>query len=333
MRIVQLKNNKNKNFVALVEEPNLRLITTYETVYDLANFALESNKKITEIIAQNLSNVVLDYDEIYNQNSDYKLIAPITHPVDPRFLMVAGTGLTHKASAENRNKMHEALATDKATDSMKMYQIGVEGGKPLAGAIGAQAEWFYKGNGTVLKGINEPLYVPNYGNDGGEEPEIAGIYINDKNGVPHRIGFAIGNEFSDHEMEKKNYLYLAPSKIRNCSIGPELVLDCDFKNIVGKVEIWRNNSIFWEKEVATGEENMCHSLQNLEYHHFKYENHRVPGDINVHFFGTVGFSFGVGIRLENNDEMIINWQNMGRSLKNKLLINDTPEKLVEINQI
>jgi hypothetical protein len=31
---------------------------------------------------------------------------------------------------------------------------------------------------------------------------------------PRRVGFALGNEFSDHTLEKKNYLYLAHSKGR-----------------------------------------------------------------------------------------------------------------------
>ena len=47
----------------------------------------------------------------------------------------------------------------------------------------------------------------------------------DRKGHPVRIGFTTANEFSDHVMEKKNYLYLAPSKLRGCAIGPELLID------------------------------------------------------------------------------------------------------------
>ena len=36
------------------------------------------------------------------------------------------------------------------------------------------------------------------------------------------LGFALGNEFSDHVTERVNYLYLAHSKLRWCSFGPEL---------------------------------------------------------------------------------------------------------------
>ena len=32
---------------------------------------------------------------------------------------------------------------------------------------------------------------------------------------------AVGNEFSDHKFERKNYLNLAGSKIRTCGLGPE----------------------------------------------------------------------------------------------------------------
>ncbi len=107
-----------------------------------------------------------------------------------------------------------------------------------------------------------------------------------KAGVPHRIGFAMGNEFSDHVFEKRNYLNLAGSKLRTCSLGPELILDLDFELIPGSVAIQREGRELWSAQIATGEKAMCHSLQNLEHHHFKFENHRVPGDVHVHFLGA-----------------------------------------------
>src|ERR1035438_1530325 len=105
---------------------------------------------------------------------------------------------------------------------MRMYEWGVEGGRPEPDAIGVAPEWFFKGTGGVLRGHNEPLDVPAYAEDGGEEPEVAGIYVIDAAGHPRRVGMAAGNEFSDHGVEKRNYLYLAASKLRTCAIGPEL---------------------------------------------------------------------------------------------------------------
>ena len=54
----------------------------------------------------------------------------------------------------------EAAKAEVVTDSMKMFNWGVKGGRPAAGEIGIAPEWFYKGTGTVLRGPFEPLVVP-----------------------------------------------------------------------------------------------------------------------------------------------------------------------------
>ncbi|MCJ7467035.1 MAG: hypothetical protein MUO53_10125 [Maribacter sp.] len=330
MRLVQITHKNLGRKLALVEEPKLHVLSNFTSLFELATAAINGSVKMQELIHDNLSEAFLDYDSIYNGTSDWKLLPAFDHPNEVTKLMLSGTGLTHKASAENRQKMHAAKAESEMTDSMKMYLMGVEGGHPENGSIGVQPEWFYKGNGSILKAHGDPLTIPSYGNDGGEEPEIAGIYLNDAKGTPWRIGFATANEFSDHVMERKNYLYLAPSKIRNCSLGPELVLTDDFKDIMGKVSIERKGTIHWQKDINTGENNMSHSLANLEYHHFKYENHRLPGQAHVHFFGADAFSFGEKIALEKDDLMVVEWQGMGRPLKNRLTSITKREKIVPI---
>src|SRR5664279_2207188 len=143
--------------------------------------------------------------------------------------------------------------------------------------------------------------MPAFAEDGGEEPEIAGIYLIDPAGVPRRIGMATGNEFSDHAFERRNYLNLAGSKLRNCALGPEIVLTPDFSDVSGRVAILREGAILWEKPIRTGEAAMCHSLANLEHHHFKFDQHRCPGDLHVHFYGASAFSFGAGVALRAGD--------------------------------
>jgi hypothetical protein len=250
--------------------------------------------------------------------------------------MVSGTGLTHKNSALNRQMMHLS-GEDKLTDSMKMYQWGVDGGFPGNGKIGVQPEWFYKGNGSSLRANGETLEVPSYANDGGEEPEIAGVYVIDEEGQPWRIGFTTGDEFSDHVMEKKNYLYLAPSKLRQCAIGPELVINGNFESVEGSVSILRKAETIWSATIKSGEKNMAHSLENLEYHHFKYAGHRIPSQAHVHFFGADAFSFGNArlrdgqrIKLQDGDLMHIQWNGMGRALQNPIKISTEEEKLITV---
>src|SRR6185312_12034758 len=194
-------------------------------------------------------------------------------------------------------------------------------------------EWFYKGTGAMLRAHDEPLEVPDYAEDGGEEGEVAGIYINDRHGRQHRLGMATGNEFSDHCFEKQNYLNLAGSKLRTCSIGPELVVDLEFNSVAGEVAIERAGRILWSKQIRTGEAEMCHSLQNIEHHHFKYEAHRQPGDVHVHFFGADCLSFGEGIELYDGDVMQVSFEGFGRALRNRLRTAKVNPTLVEIRSL
>ncbi len=331
-RLVQLKN-ASARCVALVKEPSLYIIDNFDSVYAMALAAIDGGKNIKQLIDENLSDKTLNYDEIYEGKSDWKLLPAFDHPTNVSELVISGTGLTHKSSAANRQAMHQT-GDNKPTDSMIVYWWGVDGGIADGDKPGIQPEWFYKGNGSALKGHGDELEVPAYGNDGGEEPEIAGVYIIDREGNPYRVGFTTGNEFSDHVMEKKNYLYLAPSKLRQNAIGPELVITDDFSDLTGYVNVNRKGEILWEAEnIKTGEAAMAHNLANLEYHQFKYDGHRIPLQAHVHYFGTGQFSFGKGIKLEHGDEMLVQWEGMGRALKNYVKIVSEEEKLVPVRTI
>ncbi|MFD1786330.1 AraD1 family protein [Sphingomonas floccifaciens] len=230
-----------------------------------------------------------------------RLLAPIDH-ADPAHLLVSGTGLTHLGSAEGRDAMHKKAAENPdPTDSMKMFLMGVDGGKPADGATGVQPEWFYKGDGTILAAPGEPLTSPAFALDGGEEPEIAGIYMVADDGTPVRLGYALGNEFSDHVTERGNYLWLAHSKLRAAALGPELLLGDLPQDVRGTSRIVRDGTVIWEKPFVTGEANMSHSLANLEHHHFKYAGFRRAGDVHVHFYGTATLSFSDGVKPEAGD--------------------------------
>ena len=248
---------------------------------------------------------------------DGRLLAPIDHP-DTAHLYLTGTGLTHLGSAEGRDKMHQAAAGGTVTDSMRMFQMGVEGGKPANGGEGVQPEWFYKGDGSCLVGPGEPLASPDFALDGSEEPEIAGIYIIDDTGTPRRLGFALANEFSDHIVEKGNYLWLAHSKLRPAALGPELLLGDLPQDVRGTSRIVRDGATLWEKPFLSGEANMSHSIANLEHHHFKYALFRRPGDIHVHFFGTATLSFADGIETREGDVFEVSAAPFTRSVRNPL---------------
>ncbi|MDX3885314.1 MAG: GguC family protein [Sphingomonas sp.] len=230
-----------------------------------------------------------------------RLLSPIDHE-DPAHLILSGTGLTHLGSAEGRDKMHrEAAAAATKTDSMRMFLEGLEGGKPAPGETGQQPEWFYKGDGSQLVGPGDALTMPAFAQDGGEEPELAGIYVIGPDGTPFRLGLCLANEFSDHVTERHNYLWLAHSKLRQAALGPELLVGDLPDNVAGASRILRDGETLWEKPFLSGEANMSHSFANLEAHHFKYDLFRRPGDIHVHFYGTATLSFTDGVRTREGD--------------------------------
>jgi len=329
IHLVQIGNGSSRR-VALVEEPYLRCLAGINSVYELAHRCIAGGSRLSEQVPMLAHGDTLGYDAVYARSSEWRLLSPIDVPGETSRLTIAGTGLTHLGSAKERQAMHVA-GEDKAaqtahkdneivTDSMRMFQWGVEGGRPAQGKIGIAPEWFYKGNGTLLREPFAPLTVPSYAEDGGEEAEIAGIYIIGEDGMPYRIGMAAGNEFSDHQFEKRNYLNLAGSKLRACSIGPELVVDAEFQSVAGEVRIVRGTKTIWSKAVETGEMNMCHSLANLEHHHFKFEGHRQPSEVHVHFFGAHSLSFGDGVVLRDGDWMEVQYEGFGRALRNPIHI-------------
>jgi hypothetical protein len=333
MRLVQLTHSTHGRRTALVDEPNLVFVDGAASIYELALQAIEQSSSLATLLDSRRSAHFIPYDAIYAGASDWRLLPAFDHPTDPAHCLVTGTGLTHRASAENRDRMHEAAASNQLTDSMRMYLSGVEGGRPAAGAVGVQPEWFYKGTGAILRAHGEPLEQPAFADDAGEEPEVAAAYVIAPDGQPWRVGFAPGNEFADHVMERKNYLYLAHSKLRECAIGPELVLDETFEALTGQVTIRRSGETVWTHAIQSGEEHMAHTLANLEHHHFKYAAHRLPGQAHVHFFGAAAFSFGAQVALADGDLMEVAWQNLGRPLVNSLRITPGPESLVAPRQL
>lgn len=333
LRLVQLNHLNQGRRVAVVDIDHLFLLNTFSSIYALAWQAIETGVTMESIAAADRLQDGMAYDPVYNGESEWTLLPAFDHPEESARCLVAGTGLTHKVSAANRQAMHEEAGHTEITDSMRIFQMGLEGGKPEPGQIGVQPEWFYKGHGNMLRAHGEPLMVPSFADDGGEEPEIAGVYLVGPDGQPYRIGLVMANEFSDHVMEKKNYLYLAPSKLRTCSIGPELMVGAAFDEVDGAVSIVRNGEIAWSKDVKTGEVHMSHSVANLEYHHFKYPEHRRPGDTHVYFFGADAFSFGDGFTLEEGDEMVVAWEGFGRPLRNTISIDRSVEPYISVKTI
>ena len=265
----------------------------------------------------------VDYDAVI---AEKRLLLPLDHP-EPSRMIVAITGLTHLGSAQSRNSMHLKLQSADLTNSMKMFKLGLEGGKPAAGAIGVQPEWAYKGDGSWLVAPEQPLELPGYAEDGGEEGEVAGLYVIGDGGEVLRVGYALGNEYSDHVMERRNYLYLAHSKLRQSSFGPELLVGELPQEVRGTVRVIRDGADLWQGELISGDANMCHSIANLEQHHFKYAGFRRPGDVHVYYYGASALSCSAGVAPKPGDTFEVASPIFGRPLRNPLVAGKAEEAI------
>jgi hypothetical protein len=321
LRLLQMLDTRGERVVvAATAGATGRRVKDAVSVYRLACEAISANAPLAAVLETHGYGEQIDLLEALH---DKRILPPVDHEDSARVLLT-GTGLTHLGSADARDRMHARANAADASDSMKMFRMGLEGGKPAEGQIGVQPEWFYKGDGRSIVAPESPLLSPEFAADAGEEPELAGIYVIAADGSPCRLGFTLANEFSDHVTERTNYLYLAHSKLRCAAIGPELLTGTLPADIRGTARITRNGQAIWEKPFLTGEANMSHWIRNLEHHHFKYELFRRPGDLHVHFFGTATLSFADGVKANGGDVFEIEAQPFTLPLRNPLKIVAAP---------
>ena len=325
MLLVQFKHADGTRRVGILSDDGvIEVLEQVATTYQLALRAIEQEQGIAAVARELRGARTELFSEVAGSG---RLLAPLDH-LDPAHCLVSGTGLTHLGSADARDAMHQKVAGDVAalTDSMKMFRMGLENGKPADGQVGAQPEWFYKGDGSIVRASGADLTMPDFSQDGGEEPEVAALYVIGADGHPRRLGFALGNEFSDHITERHNYLWLAHSKLRQCALGPALRVGELPEQVIGTSRVLdHDGQVRWSKPFLSGEANMSHTVANLEHHHFKYPLFRQPGDVHIHFFGTATLSFADGIRVLPGETFEIEVPDFGPALSNRLAI-DAPHK-------
>jgi hypothetical protein len=323
MLLIQYTTPTGERRVGILDGDVVTPLAGFTTTLDLAKAAIAQGKGIAALADTVASGQNESYEAIAKEG---RLLPPLDHP-DPAHCYVTGTGLTHLGSADTRDAMHKKIggAVEALSDSMKMFRLGVEGGKPAdPGTPGVQPEWFYKGDGSIVRTSGQALEMPDFALDGGEEPEIAGLYLIGDDGQPCRLGYAIGNEFSDHVTERQNYLYLAHSKLRNCGVGPALLVGELPAHIEGVSRIvGTDGQVRWQKAFVSGEQNMSHTIANLEYHHFKYGLFKRPGDVHIHFFGTATLSFADNVQVRPGETFEVESPTFGPALRNPLAVEAT----------
>jgi hypothetical protein len=311
MRLVQFRDGQGRRGVAAVDGERALRLREVETVYELALDVMESGRPLSELVAELCGNERVDLDAAEAQG---RLLPPIDHPVPTR-CWVTCSGLTHGSAAAAA----EAVRAEGTSEAQRLFAWGAARGKPATGEVGVQPEWCFRGNGATLLGGGQPLPLPDFAEDGGEEAELVGCYVVAEDGTPCRVGWALGNELSDHAMERTSSLYLAHAKLRASAVGPELLVGALPDDVRGTVSVRRDGDVLWERPFASGEANMIHSIANVERHHFKYPMFRRPGDVHLHFFGASVASCQDGVAVRAGDVFEISAPLFGRPLRNQLV--------------
>ncbi len=282
-RLVQILHEDYGRRVALVDGDALQLLSTFRTTYAFAMAAIETGTPLRDLISSDLAGIALDYNDVHALGSGWRFLPSFDHPQDLARCLVSGCANPHG----------EADGPD-------------------------SPPWFYKGNGMHLRAHGETLPVPEWAASGAEEAELAAVYLIDPEGIPRRIGLTPGNEFADPALAAADPRLLAHSKLRACAVGPELVLDAVFDDVRGRVAVARDGEAIWRRDIRTGAANARFPLAEIERHLFRYEAHRIPGDCHVHFLGGSVSSYSGGVRLADNDEVLIEFQGFGRALRNRI---------------
>src|SRR5215470_11348530 len=103
-RLIQIKKGSIRR-VALVDEPNIRILDACSSIYELAHLAIGAGVRLSEIARQRARRDTAEYGPIYRGESEWQLLPAIDHPDEPARCLISGTGLTHLGSARNRQSM------------------------------------------------------------------------------------------------------------------------------------------------------------------------------------------------------------------------------------
>ncbi len=143
--ISQIKGANGEIIVAVREAGGAaRSIKNAVSVYALAMEAADGGKSLAAVIEAHGYGDGVDLEKAYAEG---RFLPPITHP-DAAHLHLTGTGLTHLGSAATRDSMHKKTteaAEETLTDSMKMFKMGLENGKPKALRKGRAARMVLQG--------------------------------------------------------------------------------------------------------------------------------------------------------------------------------------------
>jgi hypothetical protein len=255
-------------------------------------------------------------------------LVQLTHPDERRRAALVDGGELHllatyrsiydfaMTALETRCKLRDLLSTDRSgivLDYDEVYALKTswrflsafdhpqEPGRCLVSALEGET-WQYQGSGDCLCGHGEPMAIPAVP-VALHLPELAAAYVIGEEGVPRRLGVAVGIRGPRH-----------------CCLGPELIADAEFPCIQGSAALIRAGREIWSRGFSRGQAPLPLALAAVESRHFERASHRRRGDAHVHFFGAKLFGNEPHPLVEDSDEAAVELHGFGRGLRTRLLV-------------
>ena len=323
MRLVQYVDAENRRAVAAETGDGYHRVAGTSSVHALALEAIGAGRGLAGLVTERIGPEPVDLEALEQAG---KLLPPLDHPADPAHMLVTGTGLSHLGSAEGRDKMHRDLAEAATlTDSMRMFKLGLEGGKPGRGARTACS----RNGSTRATARSWPGRVGHWRarpsrSTAARSRRSSGLYLIGPDGTALAGRLRARQRVLRPRHREAELSLPRPFQAAGVRIGPELLVGDLPRDLRGTSRIRRGGAVVWEKPFLSGEGNMCHTIENLERHHFKYPVFRRPGDVHAHFFGTSTLSFSDGFKTQPGDVFEIEMAQFGRPLRNALAVAETP---------
>ena len=130
-RLIQFREDGRFAWHSSKMRKQFRSLAAQGGTYALAQQSIQEGRSLRSVVESLTGKETVSYQGLIDAGA---ILPPIRHP-DPAHCCVSGTGLTHLGSADTRDSMHVKLndPTGALTDSMKMFKLGLEGGKPELG--------------------------------------------------------------------------------------------------------------------------------------------------------------------------------------------------------
>ncbi|MFE6053655.1 fumarylacetoacetate (FAA) hydrolase [Kitasatospora sp. NPDC056446] len=177
--------------------------------------------------------------------------------------------------------------------------------------------YYLKGFGSWLRMPDEPLVTPAAPDWLLEEPEVALVYANDAEGVPHYAGYTFGNDLNDIGLHLRNKWAWTPyAKLCETSLTPWLFLDEPPVTVTGRVSVERDGVTAWSGPFSCGSDSLYHRVPDMTEYLFSYPLLRRPGLVNYLLLGADKASYHDGFRIEDGDRLVIDVSSHGVVLAN-----------------